>query len=170
MLDNCIDHGQKGTPAGYGSLELHKRATSAHRVAYMKKHGLTHSDIAGQVVRHKCDNPRCVNPDHLELGTYKENTADMDKRGRAKRPIKKGADANKAVLTDAQVIEMRQLWNSGVLYLKDIAARFGVGISTVRSAVSGKNWKHIPLLEAPRIGRVGGRHTKNPTEWNGAKK
>jgi len=167
MKSSCIDHGQKGTKAGYGSTEWNKKATSAHRVAYMKAHSLDHADIKGQVVRHTCDNPRCINPDHLVIGTYKDNTADMHSRGRASNTGPKGMAHPKVLLTDAQVLEIRALWNAGGMYLKDIASRYGIAISTVRSAVRGENWKHLPLIEPCRIGKVGGKHTPVATQWNG---
>jgi len=166
MPNDCIDHGQKGTKAGYGSTEWNKRSTSAHRVAYMKAHGLDHADIKGQVVRHRCDNPRCINPAHLELGTYKDNTADMHKRHRAANKGPKGTGHPKVLLTDAQVLEIRALWNAGGMYLKEIAMRYGVAVSTVRSIAGGKNWKHLPLTEPCRIGKVGGKHTPIAKEWN----
>lgn len=68
------------TRRNYGQARLPGRTQqNAHRVAWI----LTHGEIAdGMVVRHKCDNPLCVRPEHLEVGTHKDNSQDMARRGR----------------------------------------------------------------------------------------
>ena len=55
-----------------------------HRFVYVQYHKLTFADIEGKVIRHLCNNPSCVNPEHLVLGTHKDNTQDMIKAGRHK--------------------------------------------------------------------------------------
>lgn len=68
------------TSHGYGQIRVGGRQEHAHRYAYRRTHG----DIPeGLVVRHKCDTPLCVNADHLEVGTQRENMGDMIARGRA---------------------------------------------------------------------------------------
>lgn len=67
---------------GYGQRWYKGKNVLAHRAAYCDAHGLALEDIKGQLVRHKCDNPPCVNPDHLELGTHKDNARDCIERGR----------------------------------------------------------------------------------------
>ena len=148
---------------GYGMFRMDGTTLRANRVSYERYVGPIAS---GQIVRHKCDNPRCINPNHLELGTYKENTADMHKRHRAANKGPKGTAHPKVLLTDAQVLEIRALWNKGGMYLKEIAMRYGIAVSTVRSIAGGKNWKHLPLTEPCRIGKVGGKHTLIAKEWN----
>lgn len=67
---------------GYGRFQIHPKTYKAHRISYF----LIHGDIpADKVVCHRCDNPRCVNPFHLFLGTCKENTHDMISKGRLNR-------------------------------------------------------------------------------------
>ena len=64
---------------GYGLIQVAGKLRKAHRVSYELHHGPIKP---GLVVRHKCDTPSCVNPDHLELGTHKQNAEDRDTRGR----------------------------------------------------------------------------------------
>lgn len=78
----CIDHGQVGSKKGYGSARLNGKNEKAHRVAYCAANELPITAIAGLLVRHTCDNPRCVNPAHLLLGTNSDNMNDMRVRER----------------------------------------------------------------------------------------
>lgn len=63
------------------------RCTSLHRLVYVHHHGITLEDIAGQVIRHTCDNPRCVNPAHLLLGSKANNNKDRAERGRSAKRV-----------------------------------------------------------------------------------
>ena len=81
----CMEWPGAKTYAGYGIVRVGSRSSGtyrtvlAHRMAYLLRHG----DISdGAIVCHKCDNPKCCNPDHLFLGTHKDNMDDMDKKGR----------------------------------------------------------------------------------------
>jgi hypothetical protein len=68
--------------AGYGRTSVNDKTTAAHRVSLL----LAGVDIAGKIVRHICDNPPCVNPAHLRIGTQSENIVDMYQKGRANVP------------------------------------------------------------------------------------
>ena len=69
--------------AGYGQVKRNGKNKGAHRISYE----LTHGAIpAGLCVLHRCDNRKCVRPDHLFLGTKRDNTRDMIQKGRAKKP------------------------------------------------------------------------------------
>lgn len=70
------------TKGGYGRFQVHPKTLRAHRVSYFLFNGPI---IDSQLVLHKCDNPLCVNPEHLFLGTSKENTDDMIAKGRLSR-------------------------------------------------------------------------------------
>lgn len=73
--------GEKNTK-GYGRKWINCRKYLAHRLAYCTHYDLDIGDIDRKVVRHTCDNPPCVNPYHLVLGTQADNLADMRAKGR----------------------------------------------------------------------------------------
>jgi hypothetical protein len=75
---------------GYGKFSLRQKTMKAHRVAYLLFIGEIED---GKHICHKCDNPLCVNPDHLWIGTSKENTHDMIRKGRLKRNRSKHMDS-----------------------------------------------------------------------------
>lgn len=116
---------------GYGQVRMVKGYMYAHRLSYI----LTHGDIPdGVYVCHSCDNPRCVNPAHLWLGTPKENQADMRSKGRGKFPMK---------LTETQVIEIREKYATGETSIPKLAREYGVANTTVFHVVARRTWRHI---------------------------
>ena len=120
------------TSSGYGRMSVDNTQCFAHRLAWMYEHG----DIPdGMLVCHKCDNPLCVNPQHLFLGTTQENTGDRQAKGRQAN----GERQHLAKLTASDVIAIRA---SGKL-LRELAAEYGVSIATVSHVKRGDTWKHI---------------------------
>ena len=79
----CIEWAGPRDKDGYGKTWWQGRHARAHRVAYCKAHGLDLANIDGQLVLHSCDNPSCVNPQHLRTGTSEDNAQDKVNRGRA---------------------------------------------------------------------------------------
>lgn len=148
MMD-CVDHGLAGDRDGYGITTRRvngKRCTyvKLHRWVYCEHHGISLSDIEGQVVRHTCDNPRCVNPAHLVLGTPADNVHDMDSRGRRRSvpPIHRGENHPQSKLTESQVAEIKQRY---VPYSKTaggsaLAREYGVSQAVVSALVRGETW------------------------------
>ncbi len=102
----------------------------------------------GQILMHKCDNPRCVNITHLITGTHKENTQDMIKKGRNRSQV--GSNNHYAKLNNFDVVKIHQLRQQRVK-LKEIAALFNVNQGTIESVIYRYNWKHIqPIpIEGP---------------------
>lgn len=123
---------------GYAHVRHNGKTKPAHRVAYCKHHGLELSDIKGVVIRHKCDNPSCIEPTHLEPGTQTQNMKDRDMRGRQAR----GEANGRAKLTDDDVRQIRLRIQAGATQL-GIAAAFGVDPKVIRNIKSGKSWRHV---------------------------
>jgi HNH endonuclease len=112
---------------GYGqfAIDSRLRGECAHRVAYLLTYGPYDASL---YVMHRCDNPPCVNPMHLFLGTAAENTADMMRKGRDGHGVVRGAQSPRAVpFTDEDVHAIRQSSESGL----ELARRYGVGSSTI---------------------------------------
>lgn len=126
-MSECIDHGKVGDKDGYS----HIRGTMRHRLVYAKHHGLSVDAIQGKVIRHTCDNPRCINPDHLIIGTHKDNTRDMLVRGRGGR----------VKLTPSQVDLIRSLRTQGNSYAT-IAKALNVSKSAVAFILQGRSWNY----------------------------
>lgn len=93
----------------------------------------------GSCVLHKCDNPICVNPDHLFLGTRKDNTYDMMAKGR--KPI--GENHYKALLKDNDVLDIRMSTESHSV----MAKKYNVSNAYISAIRKGKTWKHITDLK-----------------------
>lgn len=118
-------------PKGYGWAWHGRRA---HRVSWMLHHGPIPN---GLLVCHSCDNPRCVNPKHLWLGTSADNQADKARKGRAAR--RPGSKHPLAKLTEEWVLAIR----ASAEPTDKIANRFGVSVACIRDVRSRKNWRHL---------------------------
>jgi hypothetical protein len=127
-------------PKGYGQFG----GTTAHRWIYQYAHGVKLG--RWEFVLHSCDNPTCVNIDHLRSGTPKENTADMYQRGRWGRPRAIGERVSTAKLTAPQVLEIRRRRAAGE-EIKTLAREFGLHGHTVMNITLGRTWKHLPMVE-----------------------
>lgn len=136
-MDHCTIWSGGKTKDGYGQLRYGGVVRRAHRVAYCEHHGIPLESISGQVILHECDNPACVNPSHLKLGTQADNIADMYNKGRA--PCRSGASNPNSKMTDWSAAEVRKLKESGLSYSK-IASMFGVSKSTIARIVKGETF------------------------------
>lgn len=118
---------------GYGYCHADNKLYRAHRVAYEVFVGPIPD---GLVVRHRCNNRRCVRPEHLLVGTQQENLDDMKQ---AKRSAAGSRNA-RAILTDAQVIEIRRAYAEDGATYKQLAARFGRHWRTISLIIRRISW------------------------------
>ena len=122
----------RATACGYGVIKTQQRQYKVSRYVFSLVNG---SIPSGTVVRHKCDNRLCCNPDHLELGSYQDNTNDMVLRGRSKRGIKH----HNTRLSEDDVIEIL----TSNLPQKVFVDKFDIGPQHVSNIVKGKTWVHV---------------------------
>lgn len=139
----CIEWQGWHTKAGYGQLTRDGKKIYAHRDAWEKANGPIPK---GMHVLHRCDNPPCVNPEHLFLGTHTDNMHDMIAKGRnsfiAKAP--RGAEHPASKLTDTAVIWMRYLRSLGFTHQR-ISEIVGGSRRNVASVCAGLTWTHLEV-------------------------
>lgn len=129
---------------GYGKIKIKGRTYRAHRVAWEAFNG---EIPEGMLVCHKCDQPLCVNPSHLFLGTPLDNMQDKVKKGRWRGgpacwdKSRIGAGHHNAKLDPAKVRLMRMLGES--ISPKIWAKEFGICKQTAISAINGRTWAHV---------------------------
>lgn len=118
-------------PYGYGHFRVDGRRISTHRFAYDL---LVGPIPPGLFVCHHCDNPSCVNPDHLFLGTHHDNMRDMATKGRV------GVTANLSV---PDVLCIRLLIEKGLHSRREVAEMFSISTTHVGNIVRRDRWKHL---------------------------
>lgn len=135
--DSCWTWSGHRDRQGYGELHHRGMYLRAHRVAWQLMNGPIPD---GLHVLHHCDNPPCVNPAHLFLGTNADNVADKTAKGRGRGG--RGEAHRNAKLTADQVREIRELAASG-LTQREIAARYGVRHTAIGKILRGERWGHL---------------------------
>lgn len=134
---------------GYGRVAVlhHTGAFVAHRVAYEICTGeiLTPE----QVLMHTCDNPSCVNPDHLQPGTQADNMADMRSKGRAKDNLRgrKGAENVGAKYSPETIKNVRHDRNQGYSY-SQLISKYGISKSQISRICRRTSWSHLTDQES----------------------
>lgn len=123
-----------------GGLQNRPMTTQgAHRVSYELFVGPIGE---GMVVKHRCDNKRCVNPEHLEMGTHQENTQEAYDRNLTN--VRKGDVHPFAKITSKDVTDIRKAVANGPYGIqRQIAKQYGISQSTVSMIVNHINWKHV---------------------------
>lgn len=123
---------------GYGRTKDGKTQRFAHRISWEIAHRRAIPE--GMCVCHACDNPPCVNPDHLWLGTSAENTRDMVSKGRHLRGKRNGENNPRAILTDGAVRDIR----ASKLKPRELSVKYGVSESSIRDVMAMRRWAHVP--------------------------
>ena len=150
----CWIYKGRSDPGAYGHFKINNKNLLTHRLSWAIHRG---SIPKGIFVCHDCpggDNKRCVNPDHLWLGTRQDNIADAiqkgqtatgDRNGSRVHPeaILRGGAHPRSKLTDELVVEMRRLHAGGGVTYKELGIKFGVCAPMAWEIVKRKNWLHI---------------------------
>lgn len=155
ITGKCILWEKAKTPKGYGVTTRNGKQVYAHRVAAEIAYG---SIPEGMMVCHSCDNPSCINPDHLFFGTHKDNMADMRRKGRSAggdrhkskvkpESVQHGEQVGTSKLTAAQVAEIRSAYTPGKLgglprpnSLMGLAKQYGVSYAAVHKIINRRTW------------------------------
>lgn len=145
---------------GYGRFALtvskvppRQKWHSAHRLVWEWENGPIPD---GLIVCHTCDNPSCVNPAHLFLGTHKDNADDRDRKGRIRPP--RGERNRHARLRASDVMYIRRLAARGSADHDELAKRFGVCRRTIGAVARGDTWRHLPCPKNDNSRKKDRRH------------
>lgn len=144
MSVDCIDHGRTRAlvDGAYAQVTAQGKVRRLHRVVYCDHNNVDIDSIDDKVIRHTCDNPRCVNPDHLLIGTHQDNMDDKVERGRSRCMTLR-------VLADDQVRAIRSAYEpsrKGVANpngYRGLAKRFGVDSNAIRLIIIGTTYKEV---------------------------
>lgn len=141
----CIDHGRTRSlsPAGYAYAWWQGKSSRLHRIEFCKAKGLNLSDIEGQMVLHSCDNTRCINVEHLRLGTHEDNMRDCAERRRA-AGLKLTPEQVADIRATFQPSDKRGRGNTNPNGLKGLSRKHGVSHSAIRAVVQRETFKHLP--------------------------
>ena len=137
-MNNCIEFiGAKSN--GYGVMKIPKQRKNVlvHRVVYCLHNNIDLNDIKRFVVMHICDNPTCINPNHLKLGTHTDNQRDKVEKHRQA----KGESIGNSKLKNDEVLAIKKLvphYNNA-----EIAIHFDVSSMCISRIRNGKTWRHI---------------------------
>lgn len=127
---------------GYGSIRSGDRQLLAHRIAWE----LTRGPIpSGLLICHHCDNPPCVRPSHLFLGTHQMNLDDCRRKGRAAKPDQttRASESNGAAkLTASKVRRLRERYRRGGVTQAALAREYKVSIPLIEKILGGRLWRY----------------------------
>jgi len=137
--EECWEWGACKNPAGYGVFRG-KENRLAHRTSYAATHGKIPKNL---LVCHNCDNPACVNPNHLFLGAHQDNMADKKAKGRGKTPDTAGEKNGRVRLREVDVVNIRAIYRYTKATHKKLGEIHSVSESAIFSIINRVTWKHI---------------------------
>lgn len=128
--------GKRSGKFRYGRIKHRYKTILAHRFSFEIN---VRKLLPGEAACHKCDNPECVNPNHLFAGTKSQNTLDCV----AKKRNPKGEKLGMSKLRNHQIIEIRKEYERGVTRQVELAQKYGICQTAISSIILRKTWKHI---------------------------
>ena len=134
-MSKCIISPHYKDRDGYARKGYKGKVYTHHRLVYALHNGIDLDNMKGLVVMHTCDNPPCINLDHLRLGTNQDNSNDKI----AKNRHAKGIDCKKSKLTESKVLEIR----ASSLSLRKLAKDYEVSFITIYQIKKRTTWTHI---------------------------
>lgn len=140
ITDDCWKWTASKYHDGYGIFRKGSKIHRAHRISYEIFIGEIPDDM---LVCHHCDNPACVKPSHLFLGTIQDNIQDKCDKGRASGGSLKGEDSPSHKFTEDIVKNIRLLYATGKFSYSKLSKKFGVSKPTVKDMVKRRTWRHI---------------------------
>lgn len=126
-------------PFGYGVFTINRKNIAAHRASWQFFCGEIPPELH---VLHRCDNPPCCNPNHLFLGTAKDNIRDCVQKGRYKSNSKRGEEHNAAKLTTKDVLTIRKAIKDGVSQ-SSLARKYKISLGCIWAIKIRKTWAHL---------------------------
>lgn len=140
--DGCWAWKGRKTSSGYGKFAYgHAREMAAHRFSYALHYGV---EPGGLLVCHRCDNPECTNPNHLFLGTNKDNSDDKIAKGRLYVGDHSGERNGRALITEDDARYIRIASMAGMANM-ELGRLFGIHHSMVSMIKRGKSWTHVDI-------------------------
>ena len=125
---------------GYGQMSISGKTKRTHRLSYELQNGPIPS---GLHVLHNCDNPSCVNPKHLHLGTHQDNVREMNERGRWNAGGPSGERHGMAKLVAEQVLQIRSRYAAGGISQRALASEFNVSQRQILDILKQRRWRHL---------------------------
>lgn len=132
----CVEWIGSSDRRGYGQIRINGTSMKAHRVSWAATNGPIPD---GALVLHRCDNPACINPDHLFLGDHKANVDDMDAKGRRVNAQHKGSRCPGSKLSEANIPAIRADRRTQ----HEIAKSYGISQSVVSKIKLHQAWAHV---------------------------
>lgn len=154
---NCVSH--KPNKDGYRQIVINKKLHLMHRYIYEQCFG---EIPKGHVIRHKCDNTHCINPEHLETGTPRDNVKNRVERGRS-NPVM-GSEHGRSKLNEDEVYNILKNIKSNQFSLQEIADKYEVTKSTVFKIKKGEIWSHLHLRYQVLLD-IESERTKQNEKW-----
>lgn len=141
IVDQCWEWQGKINESGYGILNVRESGKKIDILAHRESYKIHKGEIpCGLCVLHKCDNTACINPEHLWVGTQKENAQDCVKKGRFFNGHARSKASGK--IKEEQVVEMRELYKNGISR-KELQEKYKLSQSQVSGILTYKFWRHI---------------------------